>query len=275
MAVHVTFSEDPAWALAEARAFLASEPALHNLLLTLLSARAAHPEPGRYWLAYEDGAVAGVTFQSPLHFFAVVSPMKPAVIEATVDAIVERGVALPGVNGEATTAARFAGQWTERRKSGAAPMQGQRLYELVSLEVRGGIAGGLRQATAADRELVRRWMLRFQEDVGELPNVSEAFVERRIDAGEIHLWEDGEPVSMAAYSPPVEGVVRVQCVWTLPERRKRGYAEACVAELSLGLQRRGYRCILYTDLGNPISNSIYRRIGYRAISEGLRYRFDV
>jgi uncharacterized protein len=33
------------------------------------------------------------------------------------------------------------------------------------------------------------------------------------------------------------------------------------------------RCILYTDLGNPTSNSIYRRIGYRAVAECLRYRF--
>jgi len=36
----------------------------------------------------------------------------------------------------------------------------------------------------------------------------------------------------------------------------------------------GFRCILYTDLANPTSNSIYRRIGYRAVAEGLRYRFE-
>ena len=36
----------------------------------------------------------------------------------------------------------------------------------------------------------------------------------------------------------------------------------------------GHRCILYTDLGNPISNSVYRRIGYRAVAEGIQYRFE-
>jgi uncharacterized protein len=35
-----------------------------------------------------------------------------------------------------------------------------------------------------------------------------------------------------------------------------------------------HRCILYTDLGNPTSNSVYRRIGYRAVAAALRYRFE-
>jgi predicted GNAT family acetyltransferase len=30
---------------------------------------------------------------------------------------------------------------------------------------------------------------------------------------------------------------------------------------------------LYTDLGNPTSNSIYRSVGYQAVAEALRYRF--
>jgi predicted GNAT family acetyltransferase len=32
--------------------------------------------------------------------------------------------------------------------------------------------------------------------------------------------------------------------------------------------------MLYTDLANPTSNSIYRRIGYRAVAEVLRYGFE-
>jgi predicted GNAT family acetyltransferase len=32
--------------------------------------------------------------------------------------------------------------------------------------------------------------------------------------------------------------------------------------------------MLYTDLANAVSNSIYRRLGYRAVAEVLRYRFD-
>src|SRR6202021_3212643 len=72
----------------------------------------------------------------------------------------------------------------------------------------------------------------------------------------------------------VGGVVLLSGVYMPPEKRKNGYAAACVHALSKRLRDAGYRCILYTDLANPTSNSIYRRIGYRAVAEVLRYRFE-
>ena len=79
---------------------------------------------------------------------------------------------------------------------------------------------------------------------------------------------------MAARTVPVEGVTRVQLVYTPPENRKRGYASVCVARLSKRIRDEGQRCILYTDLGNPVSNSVYRRIGYSAVAEAIQYRFE-
>ncbi|MEX2660100.1 MAG: GNAT family N-acetyltransferase, partial [Acidimicrobiales bacterium] len=76
-----------------------------------------------------------------------------------------------------------------------------------------------------------------------------------------------------ALSPPVAGVTRVQAVYTPEERRGCGYASACVAAVSEVALAAGRRCILYTDLGNPTSNGIYRNIGYQAVAEALRYRF--
>jgi hypothetical protein len=49
---------------------------------------------------------------------------------------------------------------------------------------------------------------------------------------------------------------------------------ACVASLSKQIRDEECRCILYTDLGNPTSNAIYRRIGYRAVAEAIQYRFE-
>jgi predicted GNAT family acetyltransferase len=62
-------------------------------------------------------------------------------------------------------------------------------------------------------------------------------------------------------------------VYTPPEHRGRGYAQACVGELSRQMRAEGQRCMLFADLGNPVSNSIYRRLGYRAVVELLKYRF--
>ena len=74
---------------------------------------------------------------------------------------------------------------------------------------------------------------------------------------------------MASASLPAAGVTRVQHVYTPPERRGAGYATACVEHMSRELADRGLRCVLYTDLRNPTSNAIYRRIGYEAVAEVL------
>ena len=47
-----------------------------------------------------------------------------------------------------------------------------------------------------------------------------------------------------------------------------------MSNLSRHIRDGGYRCILYTDLNSPVPNSIYRRIGYNAMAEALRYRFE-
>ena len=140
--------------LAEARSFLVAQPVLHNLILTLLRARVAHSEPGRYWVATEDSNVVGLLFQSPLNLAANLTVMDSAAIAAIVDAVAEARITLPGVNGEAGTAARFAGQWAERCKSAAIPFRGERLYELAELQQRPATNGQLRNAQPQNRDLI-------------------------------------------------------------------------------------------------------------------------
>lgn len=213
MAFSVNFSDDPAAVLARAGEALAARPVDANVVLTLLHTRLTAPAPGRFWVVADGAEVVGVVFQSPLTFFATLTPMSRKAVVAVVDVIADAGVDLPGVIGDAATAASFAGQWTERRESAAEPAMGQRIYEV---------------------ELV-------------------------------------DPP--AATTEPVAGVARIGAVYTPVDRRRRGYAGACVAAVSAGVLAAGRRCILYTDLGNPTSNSVYRRIGYRAVAECLRYRF--
>lgn len=267
-------SDDPRLIMTMAQDFLLSQPVLNNLILSLLEARIARSEPGRYWLASRTGAVVGVAFQSPLTYPAQLTPMESDAAVAMADAIADSGVSLPGVSGDAATAARFAGQWTEQRKSGAAPVAGLRIYELGELNEVGGVEGNLRRASSADRDLMIQWVREFHSEVHE-PSPD---VERRVDtplaSGQLWIWEETKPKSMAVSIKPVAQITRIAGVYTPPENRKHGYAAACVYGLSKLERDAGHRCILYTDLGNPTSNSIYRRIGYRAVAEVLRYRFD-
>jgi predicted GNAT family acetyltransferase len=274
MDIKIAFSDDPTWVSNTAGAFLASHPVLHNLILTLLRARAAKSEPGRYWVAMDGSKAVGVTLQSPVSYPAHLTPMESSIAAALVNAIAEAGVALPGVIGDAATAAVFAGQWTERCKSAATPFQGSRLYELMEMGKSPAVAGQLRQALAKDRKVIIDWTRAFQREIGEPDDDTEIRVDQALAVRQLWLWENNEAVSMAMSREPVESVVRISGVYTPVGSRGCGYAEACVHALSKQFRDAGYRCILYTDLANPTSNSIYRRIGYRAVAEVLRYRFE-
>jgi uncharacterized protein len=275
MEFRVLFSEDPGFVLRSAEEFLCSEPVLHNLILSILHARVAQGDPGRYWIVVGGEKAVGVVLQSPLDFPATLTPMEPGAVVAVVDAIADAGVSLPGVNGDAATAASFAGQWGERCKSAAIPIMGMRLYELLEMGEAPRTEGRLRQAGPSDRDLMIPWTRAFQKEIGESTEGTEVRVDRGLAAGQLWVWDqNGETTSMAAGREPVQGVVRVSGVYTPPEKRRQGYAAACVYALSKQVRVRGYRCALYTDMGNPTSNSIYRRIGYRAVAEALRYRFE-
>ncbi len=274
MAIEVSFSDKAGWVLDKAKVFLSSKPVHNNVILALLHARVEHFIPGRYWVAMDGNAVVGVVFQSPLNLPAIVTPMESNIVRSVVDAISDAKVKLPGVGGDATTTAHFAGQWAERQKSAVVPFMGQRIYEVEEVEEPTGVEGHLRKAVPSDRERLIDWVRHFWADTNAVQESNaESLVDRRISAGQVWLWDSAGPVSMAALTLPVEGVVRVQLVYTPPKNRGKGYASACVASLSKHVRDEGHRCILYTDLGNPVSNSIYRRIGYSVVAEGIQYRF--
>jgi GNAT superfamily N-acetyltransferase len=263
---------DPAEALAVAGAFLRSRPVEHNLILTLLVGRAADPVPGRYWIASDGEKVTGVVFQSPLDYPATVTPMSAGAISAVVQAIARAPSAIAGVTGDAATAARFAGKWTEVTKSAATPAAGQRLYTLDRLHMPEPTAGTLRVADDDDLDLLNRWSDEFAAEAGG-PALDRRVLTTRVRAGHYWLWQVDTPVSMVARTAEVERVVRMQAVYTPRLHRNQGFAAACVGHLSELVTDQGHRCILYTDLANPTPNSIYRRLGYVATSEILRYTF--
>lgn len=272
----VTATEDPRQVLEQAHDFLVSDPVLHNVMLSILENRAATGQPGRYWIGMLDGSPAGVMFQSPVTFLAGIAPMPDELVPVMADAIATAGIRLPGVIGVAATAARFAGEWTQACKSAAVPVQGQRIYEVAEVARPAAVPGTLVQGQQSDHDLITEWTIGFHGGVSQREPAVPAgeFAARHLAAGQVWLWQDGGPVSMSVCSAPVAGVTRVQAVYTPPELRCHGYAAACVAEVSSRILAAGQRCILYTDLGNPTSNSVYRRIGYRAVAEGLRYEFS-
>jgi predicted GNAT family acetyltransferase len=199
----------------------------------------------------------------PHHLFVSRMPGEAAVSLARVLARIGRE--LPGVNGAVESTRTFAEAWTSSTSEVVTDMRVYRLGTLVPPE---GVPGDATvAATAGDIDLVAEWLGAFHDEAQADAPVMDwrALAERRISAGQVHLWRDNDAfVALAAVSAPAVGVARVGPVYTLPRYRRRGYgaavtAEATAAALNAGAQH----VILYTDLSNPTSNSIYQAIGYR------------
>jgi len=276
LAATVKVTDDPAEAREAAASLLTARPVEHTIVLTILAERIAIPRPGRYWWAETAGEITGFALRSPLDFYAALVPMGPASTDAIADAMAADATPLRGVIGEAATAARFAGRWTEHSGAGAAPREGQRLYRLGTLSEPTGIAGVMRHASPGETDLLVNWFEAFERDTGSpSPSAIAEVVGERVRAGRIWIWDDDGPACMAMGTPAVAGVSRVGAVYTPDDRRRRGYAAALVGRLSGHLlETEAEACVLFTQLANPTSNGVYRRLGYRPVGEVLTYDFE-
>lgn len=184
---------------------------------------------------------------------------------------------LPSVIGPPLLVQEFAAAWASL--TGATYRLGmhQRLYELRQVNPTPPTPGRLRLATAADLDLVARWTFAFQNEAlsgGDMAEIRE-FTRHKLNDEDIYLWENGQPVAMASQSRPTTNGICLSLVYTPPEWRGRGYATACVAQLSQGLLDSGRKfCVLFTDLANPTSNHIYQTIGYTPVMDFTQYVFD-
>ncbi|PZG19614.1 GNAT family N-acetyltransferase [Nonomuraea aridisoli] len=256
-----TFTSDVEEYAAVAEPFLLGDPVRHTVALTVLADLRAglpvkHPLFG-WWTS--GGEIRGAVFRTPPHpagLFAV-----PVEAVAPLLAALEGGVSqVVGPVEVISEVVRLLGE-PSRAVS-------ERLYRLVDLTVP-DVPGRGRLAVPGDFPLLVSWYHAFGAEVGMGEADVAERVARRLSGRELFVWEDeGAPVSLAALSPACGGVCRIGPVYTPPSRRRRGYGAAVTAYASrIGLDERCDQVVLFTDLANPTSNSVYRSIGYRPISD--------
>src|SRR4029077_6611367 len=120
--------------------------------------------------------------------------------------------------------------------------------------------------TSQHVDMTAAWLAAFHDEAQTAAPVLDwhALAQRRVAAGQVHLWQDADAVvSLAAVSAPAVGVARVGPVYTPPGLRRRGYGAAVTAHApATALAAGAEHVVLYTDLANPTSNSIYQKIGF-------------
>ncbi|MFI8104860.1 GNAT family N-acetyltransferase [Streptomyces sp. NPDC086023] len=274
-----TFTHDlTAW-LRAAGAFVAARPVENTLILTVGDAlrrsglhRYGERAPVFGWWAGADGEVAGAVLWTPPYPLNVaglpaeaVGPLAAALASEPLLAGVAEFSAARG------DAAALAGAWGRPVEV----VEELRLYRLAGLVEPDPVPSGrARPAGPGDAPLLLEWLAAFGEEVAEPGWARAGLVAERLAYGGFTLWEDGgRPVSMAGRGQVVCGTARVAPVYTPPEWRGRGYAAGVTAEVSRTAGAAGAaEVLLFTDLANPTSNGVYRRIGYRPVEDRVRVR---
>jgi len=252
--------------------FLRLDPFSANVIAVVAGRIAAGtlPDGGDYlWATVDDGEdrVLGVAMHTPPHaVFVSRMPVEAAV--ALAGALADADRHLPGVNGAVRATSAFADAWCVRTGQTSRLVSAMRMYRLGELARPTGVSGTAALGEApGDIDLVASWLAAFHDEAQPEAPLEDwrASAERRVAGGEVHLWcRVGTPVSLAAVSAPAVGVARVGPVYTPPGERGRGYGAAVTAEATAAALKGGAEHVtLYTDLANPISNSIYQAIGYR------------
>ena len=193
------------------------------------------------------------------------------------------GSAIGGFNADTRIVSSYVSAWERLAGARMRPHMQTMIYKCTDPVAPPSIAGHPRRFGPEDVGIVREFVAGFYRDAipDELDDDRiERYVVRMLEADldreGIMLWHvGGSVVSMAAYSGPTPHGIRINAVYTPPARRGRGYASACVAELTARLLNQGRQfCFLFTDQANPTSNKIYRRIGYQPVSENSVWRTD-
>jgi len=235
-----------------------------------------------FMAAVTDGAVIRLTaVMTPPHnltLYATDNRYDGETVACLVNGLLEAGVPVPGVMTESRLAEDFARTYTASKSIGYQIHKRQRIYELTAVSPAIPAIGTLRPAKESDMAFIPYWLEAFNGDCtgGDYRVQNDAENYRYfIDPQRLFILEDGgTPVSMAKTVREIQTVCGVSYVYTPPYFRSKGYATACVAAVSRVILERGFtKCVLYTDLANPISNSIYQKIGYTPICDSLEIRF--
>lgn len=251
----------------------------------LLTAAASVVEGGREvfgdepplfgWWASAGGLVEGAFIHTP-PYPAQLSVLPEAAIDPLAKLLAERERRLAGVGAADRLAEAFAAAWCARTNDVAELALRLRLYRLAALRApQPAPPGHADMATIADRALVRDWIEAIARETGAQMAGSRT-LDKRLAAGSLAIWRDarGTPVALAGWSREVRGTRRIGPVYTVEEHRGHGYAAAVTAvACRRALDRGTTQLLLYADIDNPTSNTLYRRLGFEPVEDRTTLRF--
>lgn len=241
-------------------------------------------DPANWVMAtvFDTSGIQLTALMTPPHnitLYATENIINHQAINCLIDGLAEYEI--PGVTTEKTLAELFAKEYTTRRGLTFKASMSQRIYQLTTVNPDVKQFGIVRLFEEKDMHFFPYWFEAFNaagiygNTKMYIPQDTEAY-HYRLSSKKLYVLEvDGAPVSMAGFTREMQTAIGVAFVYTPPYYRGEGYASSCVAQISqIALDKGFTKCVLYTDLLNPTSNSIYQNIGYKAICDSLMLKFE-
>ena len=263
--------------------FLAAHEAEHNLPLGILGRLRAEPRlygfDPTFVVAEEDGEVLGCLLRTPPHGVVLSRFDSLAAVDEVAAAVLEVDPSLPGAVGPSDVAGRFAETWSG--STGARPtlFRRQRVHAAAAVEDLPRASGRMREAAPGDVPLVLDWLRAFADEAlgDEAPHVENA--EPPTGGGRPTPTAPGSSGTTTGPSlsrptatrpragPGRAGLHTARASWPGVCDLARGPAHGGAS------RERPAFCFLFTDLANPTSNAIYKRIGYEPVADWDQWGF--
>jgi uncharacterized protein len=223
--------------------------------------------------------------QQPLLIFANVLPynlliygvtgsVESEAITVLADYIINNNIVITGLNANKEISDTFILYYKSiKPQSEFIERLAMDIMELKNLSKVNLTKGVSRKAKETEISQIAKWMVEFAKDaLGEAIIYEDQIPKaaKMIETGILYVFENtaGDIVSMAAASRQLVNGICINYVYTPKEFRSKGYAAANMYYLSKEILEKGNRfCTLFVDKKNPISNRVYKKIGYEIMED--------
>lgn len=198
----------------------------------------------------------------------------PAAAQTLSDYIIHLGIEIKGINANETICNAFTAEYGIKIPGyGFQEKLAMDIMELKRLKEINLVKGKTRYANMAEMERIAEWIMEFNADALEETVLYEDQIPKAIkiiESKRLYVFEkpDGEIVSMAAAAKQLTHGICINYVYTPLKFRNKGYAAANMYYLSKEMLEKGNQfCSLFVDKKNPVSNQVYKKIGYEILED--------
>jgi len=234
-----------------------------------------------YFALIENDNVIGAALRTDEQRPLAITRMNVEAVEQLCSTLKFKDIALAGVVGEEVSSKNFSKCYCFSIGVTSTLGMYQGVYETDKIKIPKNKVLKMHLARKDNLEVTAKFMAGFINDCfpsdKNVAEKSKKMARRHIKNQSSYLLvnEQNDFVSMAANNRETRNTACISWVYTPPQFRMQGYGAMITALVSQKMLDSGKkRCNLFTDLKNPTSNSIYKKIGYKMIGKSKQFEFQ-